>query len=325
MRARFVEDLEKQRIKRVNILLVKLQAAIRGRVYRQAFLKILRVRRDLRAAMLTVDTNLSYLESMLAECVRLDMHDELIRNATALVALTKRTHELRAALLLATNGRHFEQLPELLEQARQHFGAAQCLNEDAYVQASQILEQISTYRVDLVAAVGSRNIEQLQQTLQRALELRMNHHQPELDAQTLLDRLLAEQSALSLLGTALNSKSLSELQAAVAAAQALDGFENQLINECQSMIEQIKTMISELQSAMQNKSLEQLSLSIGQLREFANCDSQLSSLLSDAEAIKAVIEREQYAIELLKTAASARDASQIQTGFFFSSFGAFLA
>jgi myosin heavy subunit len=35
MRAPFVEDLEKQRLKRTNYLLVKLQAVCRGRFYRQ--------------------------------------------------------------------------------------------------------------------------------------------------------------------------------------------------------------------------------------------------------------------------------------------------
>jgi hypothetical protein len=41
MRAPFVEDLEKQRLKRTNYLLVKLQAVARGRFYRQVLFEIL--------------------------------------------------------------------------------------------------------------------------------------------------------------------------------------------------------------------------------------------------------------------------------------------
>ncbi len=40
MRAPFVEDLEKQRLKRTNYLLVKLQAVARGRFYRQVLFEI---------------------------------------------------------------------------------------------------------------------------------------------------------------------------------------------------------------------------------------------------------------------------------------------
>jgi hypothetical protein len=253
MKNSVVACIEAQREKKLVLLLVKLQAMIRGWFHRKRYLRIKRVRDQLKVAMQNAEDNLAQLEEAVDLAAAMGLsHDKLIKDAKALLIKTKEMLQVKKSLLLAIEAKDVQSLKAALDRSRAITMAA---DHPVVQQASSLLSSLEAHAVALNTAVKSRDLAGVRAALETAKKLGLMQREAEKQAVVLLQRLEAEDATKAALSAAIASQDMSALTKAIADADGM-GLDDPSVGQAKSLLAVIKEqqeVIAELRAAIEGR------------------------------------------------------------------------